>query len=159
MVDSSMLYPAICYLILLAVMCLYYWCIRRRLKLAAAMIRLGSKVVQMNQGTILLQFLTSIGLFVWWTLWVSVLILYVFAYANSLTGFVIFLMILMNYWPGDVLANIAHVTTCAVAAVWWFNKDRMVNPTWNSYRLQLPKDWVVFVSDLCWCRLFKYFVP
>jgi len=33
-----------------------------------------------------------------------------------------------------VFANIAHVTTCGVTAVWWFNKERMVNPTWNSYR-------------------------
>jgi len=39
----------------------------------------------------------------------------------------------------DVLANVAHVTTCGVTAVWWFNKDAMANATWNSYRYATTK--------------------
>jgi len=98
---------------------------------------LGTKVVQMNKATITLQFLTSIALFVWWLLWISVYILYLVKYEYQ--GFVGFLMVLMGYWTLDVLANIAHVTTCGVTAVWWFNKDRMSNPTWQSYRYATTK--------------------
>lgn len=139
MVDSTVLGAAVSWLIVFCIVALYYWCVRNRLKLAAAMLRLGSKIVQMNQATILLQFLTSIALFVWWLLWVTVFCLYYYAYASTIQGGVVLLMILMNYWTIDVLANIAHVTTCGVAAVWWFNKDRMVNPTWNSYRYATTK--------------------
>jgi len=46
----------------------------------------------------------------------------------------VFLMTIMGYWTLNILANIAHVTTCGVTAVWWFNKDKMVDPTWQSYR-------------------------
>jgi hypothetical protein len=123
---------AIFFLLVFLVWALYYWCVWRRLKLAAAMIRLGTKVVQINQATILLQFLTSIAIFFWWLLWIVVVSLYFAKY--NVDNFAVFLMILMWYWTLDVLANIAHVTTCGVTAVWWFNKDRMANPTWNSYR-------------------------
>jgi len=125
------------FLIVFLVFCLYYWCVRRRLKLAAAMIRLGTKVVQKNQATITLQFVTSLGLFVWWIIWVSVYSLYASKYTYN--GFVGFLMVLMGYWTLEVLCNIAHVTTCGVTAVWWFNKEGMANPTWQSYRFATTK--------------------
>jgi len=130
--NTGLIVIGIVYLIIFLFYCLYYWCIRRRLALAAAMIRLGTKVVQTNKATITLQFLTSIGLFMWWIFWVAVIILYFLAYNSS--GIVVILMLFMWYWTSDVMVNVAHVTTCVVTAVWWFNKDPMVNPTWNSYR-------------------------
>lgn len=96
------------------------------------MIRLGTKVIQTNQATIGLQFLTSCALFFWWLEWIVVLVLYFLLY--NANGFVVILMIFMGNWTVDVLEYIAHVTTCGVTAVWWFSKDRMKNPTWNSYK-------------------------
>jgi len=73
----------------------------------------------------------------WWILWVAVVALWLAYYDYN--DFVMFLYILMWYWTLDVLANIAHVTTCGVTAVWWFNKDKMANPTWQSYRYATTK--------------------
>jgi len=136
-ISIGFLIIGIMFLIFFLFMCLYYWCVRRRLRLAAAMIRLGTKVVQENKATITLQFFTSIALFIWWILWVTVDSLYLAKYEYN--GLAQFLMILMGYWTLDVLANIAHVTTCGVTAVWWFNKDKMSNPTWQAYRYATTK--------------------
>jgi len=131
------IYLGVIGLIIFGIYCLYYYWIRRRLALAAVMIRLGSKVVQENKATISLQFITSCLLFIWWLLWIAVLILYIVSY--NVNGWVIFLMLIMGNWTLDVLEYIAHVTTCGVTAVWWFNKDRMKNPTWNSYKFATTK--------------------
>jgi len=96
------------------------------------MIRLGTKVVQMHKATIALQFVTCLAMFTWWILWVAVWALYVIKYQYN--GFVGFMMTIMGYWTLNVFANIAHVTTCGVTAVWWFNKEKMVDPTWQSFR-------------------------
>jgi len=85
--------------------------------------------VETNKATITLQFATTILMAIWW---IAVWALYVASYTYN--GFVTFLMLIMGYWTFDVLANIAHVTTCGVTAVWWFNKEKMANPTWTSYR-------------------------
>jgi len=85
----------------------------------------------MNKATIGLQFLTLVGMFIWWILYLSVVVLWLINYQYN--GAIAFCMVVMGYWTINVLSNIAHVTTCGVTAVWWFNKEMISNPTWKSY--------------------------
>jgi len=139
-------------LILFVIFALVIYFVRKRIPLASTLLEIGSKIAQQNKSTVFLQIIILV-LQVIWILWWGALT-YAYSTKKDAKGGIIFLLVVGFYWTLQVFHNIAHVTTCAVAAVWYFNKGEFNNPTWKAFLYAITKS----LGSICFGSLLIAFV-
>lgn len=106
---------------------LYVWFVWPRVQLTSVLLEIGSKIVTMFSGVVLVQLTTVCLDIVWWyviiyCIW-GYLLVAVTEDGGDVNVGIVFALLLSLYWSNEVNANIAHTTCCGVSAVWYFTPD------------------------------------
>jgi hypothetical protein len=118
---------------------LYYFLIRHRIGVTAALLEASVEVVNKYDGTIFVSFMGEIFLVGWFVVW-SFSIQKVAEGVQSndddtraMSDLLFFLFLVSLYWTLNVIKYIVHVTIAGVAATWYYFSDPR-SPTWYALK-------------------------
>jgi len=120
-------------LLIALIWCLYTWCVWKRIPFAGVCLSIATAIIQQYTATIWLSFAAVFMAFIWYFIWGFTAIGYVVA-AETVSQFVLFLLLISLYWGANVAMNVSHTTTCGVAATWYFSKEAVANPSAKAFK-------------------------
>lgn len=115
------------FLIMVAFLLLYYYCVRSKIPLAEACLKISSECIQANPSVVTVSIAFAFLSIIWILVWEFAAAGY---YVNATDGLTqeisgggyagLILLVLCFYWSAEVFKNIGHVTTAGTCATWWF---------------------------------------
>jgi hypothetical protein len=117
------IFPAAIYLIFAAFTIFYYMLVRRRIPFTQAILASATEAIKENSGPVWVAYLCcflQILFLTGWSFAAGGIVYKIQSDGGSVSGGLIFVLLVSFYWTAQVIINVGHVTTAGVVASWWF---------------------------------------